>query len=82
MSRLGEFLRLYEADESYHWMTPGSPTIVLCQGSEVLAAGICIFPYLRCEQLWDGDVPVSSPDLLAAWFQEVGVELPQGGAAT
>lgn len=39
------------------WMTLGQPTLVFLRDDQVLAAVGCIGPdYLRCEELWDGDV--------------------------
>lgn len=59
------------------WMTPGSPTLVLLEGRTVLASIRCLFPgYIRCAELWEGDVPLISEraiqsllvDLAAQWL--------------
>ncbi len=55
--------------ERMDWMTPGSPILVFLDGREVLANVRCLLPsFLRCEALWEGDVPVldesAVPELL------------------
>ena len=45
--------------ERMDWMTLGSPTLVFLNGRKVLASIRCLLPgFLRCEALWEGDVPL------------------------
>ncbi len=73
LDRLRESVAVDENAEGFYWMTPGSPTIVLLRGREVVAAFVCLLPYLRCAQLWDGDLPLRRPDDLSDWFDAMGV---------
>lgn len=52
LDRLREVVAVDENAEGFYWMTPGSPTVVLLRGREVVAAFVSLLPYLRCAQLW------------------------------
>lgn len=80
-------LQTNDNGEDLYLMTPGTPTIALCNGRQVIAAIVCILPppgtlgrsFLRCEQLWDGDLPSASGELLVSWLETSGVDLGPTG---
>jgi hypothetical protein len=68
----------------FDWMTPGSPILVFLDGRQVLANIRCILPgFLRCEALWEGDVPVvdesAIPSLLRGLAIHPATERLRGG---
>ncbi len=60
--------------ERMDWMTLGTPTLAFLHQQQLLAAVQCVLPdYVRCPQLWAGDIPLLGPESLQSWFRRHGI---------
>ena len=51
-------------------MTPGDPTIVILNGSEVLhIVHVVGATFVRCATIWSGDAQLVQPDALGDWMR-------------